>query len=409
MTQFDVQKIIDVAKADFEKDMMVAFLGDMASGKTVNCALIKDTVTQYLEERTNGEYYGTATDGSDRMNQLIKKLYTGTFPVKTYVDQATPMTIDIHSKSGSGGVMKIILRDMAGEKGEDLLQQEMDVNERLKKIFKMSPIEGKPYGLLTHLVFAKIYIILIDCSKYRDWPFKQAYVKDTIRHLHDIKKRIGEITNNRITAPIAIVFSKYDTLAKTKQKPAKELMKELKEIKTALNIYHDGNVECFLSKVDSTPLTKEQIDTEVKRVYEEKNEEKKKAENDVKDIAPEKEDAKNTLDQAKEKVNEVQGKLDQVNPTKDPNQINPVQEELDTAQEKLEEAEQEYAEATSALDNARKTLNEINKKIKEGPNPPPEKLGVSIYKPNRPLSYSKDDYLDLIMWLIKKHKQIRGY
>ena len=408
MTVSGIQKIIDKAKKDFEDQILVAFLGDKFSGKTVQCALIKDAVARYLRDATNGEYYGIGTDGSERMNLLIKKLHNGEFPAKTTPDEATPMTIEIHSKTGAGGVMKIVLRDMAGEQGEDLLQKEMGVDDRLEKIFKVAPIDGKPYGLLTHLIFAKIYIILIDCSKYDRWSYEQAYVKDTLRSIFEIKKRIGEITNNKLTSHIAIVFSKYDTL-KEPAKPPKELLKELQEIETALDIFHEGSVECFISKVDSVPLDPKEIDLEIKKKLDSENKEKAKLETLIPDKEAEKKNAINELNSAKENVNEIQERLNQVKPTNDPNQINPIQEELNSAEDVLSESQETVSQITEELDDARKNLRTINEEIEKGPRPQAEELGISIYKPKNPLAYSKEDYLDLIKWLISKHKQIRGF
>ena len=403
-----VQEIIDIGKEDFKDEIMIAFLGEKFSGKTVHCALIKDVLAKDLKDYTKGKYIGIGTDGSDRMNQIIDKLYAGVFPAKTLLTEATPMTLEIYSKS-AGDKMKIVLRDMAGEKKEDLLEKDMDVDERLEKIFKMAPIPGKPYGLLSHLVFAKIYIILIDCSKIDDWPSKQAYIKDTIRHLFDIKKRIDDIVNNRIHAPIAVVFSKYDTITKEKQKPVKELMKQLKEVAGALEIYHKGPISYFKSSVVSTELPEKEIKEAMKKKLEEDNEEKKEAENTVADKQVEKGEAKKNLDQAKQNLNEAQQKLDEVKPTNDQNQINPAQETLDEAQEEFDDVEQKFTEVTGELDDARKKLDEINKNLEKALEKSPEDLGVSKYKPNIPLSYNRDDYLDLITWLIKMNKQIRGF
>ena len=132
-----VQEIIDIGKQDFHDEIMVAFLGDKFSGKTVHCALIKDVLAKDLKDHTKGKYIGIGTDGSDRMNKIVDKLYDGEYPAKTLLSEATPMTLEVFSKSG-GEKMKIVLRDMAGEKKEDLLEKDMDIDERIEKIFSLS-------------------------------------------------------------------------------------------------------------------------------------------------------------------------------------------------------------------------------------------------------------------------------
>lgn len=403
-----LQQKIDLAKDDFKDQVMVAFLGDKYSGKTVHCALIKDAAVKHLREHTNGKYRGIATDGSERMNKIIDKLYGGEFPAKTYLEEATPMTVEIFSKSAAETI-KIVLRDMAGEKKEDLLEKEMPIDDRMEEIFKLAPIEGKPYGMMAHLVFAKIYIILIDCSKYVEWPNKQAYVKDTIRNLFDIKQRIGDITNNRIHAPIAIVFSKYDTLDKEKKKSVKELMKELEEIDGALEKYHKGPIKYFKSQVVSHPVPEKELNEAVNNKIEENNVEKKEAENTINDKEAVRTEAKNRLNKAKQNFNEAMQKLEKVKPANNQPEIDEAQQELDKAQAKLDMAEENHTKATSEEDDARKKLNEIKEKLAKEPHPSLEDLGISKYRPKQPLSYSRDDYLDLITWLIKMNKQIRGY
>jgi len=82
---------------------------------------------------------------------------------------------------------------------------------------------------------------------------------------------------------------------------------------------------------------------------------------------------------------------------------------LDFAESNLSESQETVSQITEELDNARKDLRKINEEIEKGPRPQAEELGISIYKPKKPLSYSKEDYLDLIKWLIRKHKKIRGF
>ena len=404
-SKMSLQEIIDVAKEDFRDEIMVAFLGDKFSGKTVHCALIKDTLANALKEYSEGEYIGMATDGSDRMNKIIDKLYNEEFPAKTPLLDADPITLEIISKS-AGERIKIILRDMAGEMKEELLEKDMGVDERLEEIFKTARSD-KPYGLLTHLIFAKIYIILIDCSEIDQWPSKQAYIKDTIRNLYEIKVKIGEVVNNRMHAPIAIVFSKYDTLAEEEKKSAKELMNMLKEVSAALEICHKGPLEYFISSVESVKISENELKKAVDKRIKEDDAEKNTVINNINDGKVRQAEARKNLDRARQILSALNGKLEEVRQTGDANQIDSVQKDVNRVQDVYHNAEIKYKDAVRKLDDARKKLDEINKSLEKKSNS--DDLNISRYKPKKPLSYSRDDYLDLITWLIKMNKEIRGF
>ena len=58
---------------------------------------------------------------------------------------------------------------MAGEKRQDIFEEDFpDIDKRLEEIFDTAIIDEKDYGLLTHVIFAKMYIFVIDSSKFTD-------------------------------------------------------------------------------------------------------------------------------------------------------------------------------------------------------------------------------------------------
>ena len=403
-----VQEIIEIGKNDFKDKVTVAFLGDRFSGKTVHCALIKDVLAKYLNRYTNGEYIGVATEGSDRMNKIIEKLYNGKFPAGTLPSDPKPTILDVFSRSG-GSKMQIVLRDMAGEQRWKLLGQEMDVDERLEKIFEAAPIDGKRYGLLTHLIFAKIYIIVIDCSKINKWPSEQAYIKDTILHLFEIKERIGDTMNSRMHSPIAIVFSKYDTLPEEQKKSAKELMDQLPEVVNILEVYHRGNIGYFKSSIDSIQMPDSEIDEAMTQKQLENDQERQAIEEDIANMQVTQDEAENDMDRARQAVSEAMQLLNNVQKTNDPNQIDPAQKASDNAQFELSVAESTFVATRDEMDRMQKKLNKLDRSSAESADKSPEELGISKYRPKEPLSYNRDDYLDLITWLIKMNKQVRGF
>lgn len=408
----NLDSIIEHAKTDLANQFMVAFLGERYSGKTIACALIKDALTRHYEKYTKGEYIGISTDGSKKMNQLMDKLTNGQFPAKTLLSEATPMTMEIISPV-HGNKIEIVLRDMAGEKRKDLLEEDFpNVDERLKVIFKTAIITGKDYGLLTHVVFAKMYIIMIDCSKFKDVHkirMEESYVKDTIRRLFEIKERLGDLTNNRIHDPFAFIFTKYDQLPTEMQKTPSELINELSEITGALKRYHDGDIAYFKSSVESEKLSDKEIQDAVREKQSSGNEDLKTAENNLNDLTVKKDDTKLELEQAQQSLIVLQKKLEQAKASGNQNAIDNAANEVTDAENEVNSAQEAFDELTEQLDTARKRLTKIKEELANNPPNTPEELGISEYKPKKPLQYSLEDYLQLIDWIIKMHKKISGF
>lgn len=411
MTKY-LDATIPKAKKDFENDFMVAFLGEKYSGKTVACALIKDALTRHYEKYSNGEYVGISTKGSTRMNILLDKLTNEEFPAKTLLSEATPMTLEIVSTK-EGNITEIILRDMAGEKRKDLLEHEFtSVEEGLETIFKTAIIEGKDYGLLTHVIFAKIYLVVIDCSKFDDDNKKrmeESYIKDTFRHLFYYKDKIGTLVNNRINDPIAFLFTKYDQLSEEKQKSPGDLLKELPEVTGALKRYHLGEVACFKSSVDSDKLSDDEIQLKIKEKLSSENEDLKEAQNNVNDLIVKKDDLKRELDDASKVLNTKKQELKDAEATGDQPTIDKAKNNIQDAKQEVTSSQEAYAEVTKELDKARQRLSNIKEELEENPPTEPSELGISEYRPRKPLSYTLDDYLQLIAWIINMKKRITGY
>jgi len=391
-------------KKEFQNQFMVAFLGEKHSGKTIACALLKDALTRHYEKYSKGEYFGISTHGSTRMNKLIDKLTNEIFPAKTLLSEATPMTLEIVSPN-AGDTIEIILRDMAGEKRKDLLQAEFpNVDERLQAIFNTSK-------LLTHVLFAKIYLFVIDCSKFGDdnkLRMEDAYVKDTILHLFDIKERAEELTGNRMHDPIAFIFTKYDLLPEKKQKLPSELIKLFPETLGALKRRHVGDLAYFKSSVVSVKKSPAEIQKEIKE-KQKLNEDLINAEENVKDLEVKQSDLQNELDDAKQELESAKQRLEEIRPQNIPEQISKEEQNVRDVEEEVNSSQESLDDATEERDEARKRLIKLKSELEDNPPTTLEDLGISEYKPKKPLSYSLDDYLELIAWIIKMNKQIRGY
>ena len=173
---------------------------------------------------------------------------------------AMRITVQINSTVSAESV-DIALRDMSGEKYRDLVESELpedEIEKRLNEIVKLGKSQKSSYGNMSHLIFAHIYVILIDCTN-DDWESKQNYVADVIQNIYKFKKTINETLHNKFHAPIALIFTKYDTLPTEKQLPIDELFKKLPVIQNALTKYHAHDMfKYFKSNVSSRKLTNEE-------------------------------------------------------------------------------------------------------------------------------------------------------
>ena len=388
---------VDQARADFDGRFPVAFLGTRYAGKTVHCALLKDAAARRLKRHTNGKYLGVATAGASRINRIVDGLYEGRFPEGTAKGEAVRLVVEI-SSTENGPDIDLIFHDMAGEEYNDLLVEEMPDEERVRQILETLKMADKPYGLMTHLIFAKIYVILVDCTRIEKWGSAQAYIKDAIRSIHEIKKYIHALHHGKISSHLAIVFSKYDTLADDKS--ADELAEKLDEVDAAVTRYVGGEVRYFRSKLDSTKMSKH----ELKKI----NSDKHKAKLD--DAESRMEAYKDELEQAKASAAETQAmlsaataNLDAARSAGDAQSISLREAEHVGAQKMHDEALQLCVDLDDAASDARAELDEIRS------GGPPASGNSALYKPDKPLSYNVDEYLDLIDWMIRMARRETGH
>lgn len=393
-----LRDMLDQAHADFDGRFPVAFLGTRYAGKTIHCALLKDAATRSLMRHTNGKYLGVATAGAGRINRIVDALYDGRFPEKTTEGEAVRLTVEI-SSTENGTDIDLIFHDMAGEEYDDLLVEEMPVEERIRQILATSKMEDKPYGLMAHLIFAKIYVVLVDCTRIESWASTQAYIKDAIRSIHEIKKYDRALHHGKVSSHLAIVFSKCDTLAD--EKSADELAEKLDEVNAAVTKYVGGEVRHFRSRLDSTKMSRHElkkIDRDERRAL-------------LDDAESSMEAHKDELRRAKANESEMQAalmaataNLDAARSAGDAPSIDLWQAEYARAQKAHDEALQLCAELDDAISNARVEIDAIHA------GGLPLTRGNSVrYKPDKPLSYNADEYLDLIDWMIRMARREAGY
>ena len=405
---------IQMIKDELENELVVSFLGSVRTGKTVHCALIKDAAVNHLRTATDNKYYGIVTKGNNRINSIIDKLYAGIFPSATLLDDAIKITVQINSTVSAESV-DIALRDMSGEKYRDLVESELpedEIEKRLNEIIKLGKNQKASYGNMSHLIFAHIYVILIDCAN-DDWESKQNYVADVIQNIYKFKKTINQTIHNKFHAPIALIFTKYDTLPTEKQLPIDELFKKLPVIQNALAKYHAQDMfKYFKSNISSRKLTNEEA---TKRIQDHiANNPKINLLNfKYKDLKAEKDNCKQIMINTQSILIDHKNTLEHTKTlvaNGDPN----IQEKLSLAQEKVNEVQNDLNEMMGDYQNMSKEMSEIKKNIKiERKKLTDSKHTLESLKINpdavvKPLSYNHDDYTDLILWFIEMNQKIKG-
>ena len=388
---------LDQAHADFDGRFPVAFLGTRYAGKTVHCALLKDAAARRLKRYTNGKYLGVATAGASRINRIVDALYDGRFPEKTTEGEAARLVVAI-SSTENGTSIDLIFHDMAGEEYDLLLVEEMPDEERIRRILETLKMGDKPYGLMTHLIFAKIYVILVDCTCIETWDSAQAYIKDAIKNIHGIKKHTHALHHGKISSHLAIVFSKCDTLVDDKS--ADELAEKLDEVDAAVTKYVGGEVRYFRSKLDSTKMSRyeiEKIDKGERRALLDDAESRMEAYKD------ELERAKANAVETQAMLSAATANLDAARSAGDAQSISLREAEHVGAQKMHDEALQLCVDLDDAASDARAELDEIRS------GGPPARSNSALYKPDKPLSYNVDEYLDLIDWMIRMARRETGH
>lgn len=391
-----VRDILDRARADFDDMVHVAFIGARHSGKTVHYALLKDAAAKRLMRRTRGLYLAVATAGGERIDRIVDGLYSGSFPEKTAHGGATPLAVEI-APTKNGSNLALIFCDGAGEEYCELLAGDTPVERRIQAMVDAPGIDGKPYGLMTHLIFAGIYIVVIDCSTVESRRASQAYARDAIRSIYGIKKHIRDLYNDKMAVDVAFVFSKCDTLGD--DKGVGELADELPEVWEIVKECVGGDVECFESRVESTGLCEGEEKVEgirpgrLDEPHAGAEGRKAAACRSALGMVASRREAERSAPNAA-----VASDPDAAGAPGGAGKVRPRQAAHGKAGCRHEEPGRGRSRFRDGQGSARAETGEI------GLGDPTDKSGGGgcRYRPASPLSYNTDEYLDMITWMIKR-------
>ena len=368
----ELESLLENSRNDLHDRNLVSFLGEVKSGKTVVSALLKHALFNYFIPNSKGKYEGIVSGGQDIINHTLGDMIKdGLFPPSTWPIDRRVVSLDVFTTKGKGpGKVELILRDMSGEDFVDLLTREYtQPEERLQDILTFNKDDAEPYGPLAHLVFAKMYVILIDCSKNKTWNHEQSYAAGVINALREIKELAKDVHNGKIYNPIAIIFTKSDLLdPKEQSTPPEKLMEKMPEFVSALKVCHNGPVNYFKMSVDVDKESKKDIEDRIKRECKKAEESYEKQEIERKEKIDD--ELTDIYDTAKQKALDEGKNEDQS--TEEANQVKESQ---------IQEINLKYPESEFTFDETK--YSEPQDKVKT------------------PLKYTNSEYVKLISWILQ--------
>lgn len=257
--------LLSRAQAELHDENIVTLLGEPSTGKTVVSALLKHALFDKFIPMHGGKFQAIVERGGDKIDRILKGMKVDCrFPSATTRVDAPKTVLEVHKMIGEGaGKITLVFQDSSGEEYMELMHRELDdPKKRLEEILARNNEDGK-VGPFAPYVFSKVYLLAIDCSKDKsDWDLKHA--ASTINTLHKIHTEANRTHNRKIRTHIAILFTKSDVLGdEDKNKPAHELLELIPELKSALQIHHRGQLECFKLSIDVEPETPSDKDRRV--------------------------------------------------------------------------------------------------------------------------------------------------
>lgn len=245
---------LEAARSQLHDKNTVCFIGESESGKTVSSSLLKHAIVNYFVPKFADDYQAIVSEGMESINKSLGDLIIHRqFPASTPPVSDPRVVLTIYKMSGPrAGTHEVILRDPSGEHFFKYLVSECDDPKyRLNEILEHS-ISSRPVGPLAHYIFSRIYILTVDCSNITVLAHSQSLLANAITTLHRLHSAASLTSNNKITSPIAILFTKADLLngAESAQTPG-DILKRMPELASALKMWHGGTLDCFMVSVST--------------------------------------------------------------------------------------------------------------------------------------------------------------
>ena len=203
--------MINQQSTEYSDEHNVAVLGPTGSGKTVFITLLNHVMANYFLN-THNDLQAIVKEGIPFLEACENGIRNGEFPERTQQLSRDRIVLTMSGTGSTSQSIDISFPDISGEDYDRLcLSDEINGAERTLQALTM----GKGKGLISpmgYVVFAKMYVILLDCSKISDWPNMQTRFAQALTSIRDFKIEIQNSRNRKINVPIAIILTKSDCL-----------------------------------------------------------------------------------------------------------------------------------------------------------------------------------------------------
>lgn len=243
--------ILKTATDIFNSQNIIAFVGNPGSGKTVVGTLLKDAMFDHFGRKHKDEFNVNLLKGSDVLEETERYLFTQkTFPPETPPGTQSELAFEISRKGSLGKKIVIRIRDLSGEDFTKVFLGD-DVSPKIRVNAILSDKEKtEPYGSMSFLIFAKLYVILIDCEEFSNWKSVQTRQSQMLNSILGFKEELGETEKGQFTTPLAIILTKTDVLPNGIEGSAEEMIeKYLPQFYQTLSSVHAGKRNFFTMHV----------------------------------------------------------------------------------------------------------------------------------------------------------------
>lgn len=236
----EVDRLINETRQWHGAEKPIAFLGEVGAGKTVVAALLKHTISTRWVPSRKGRWDALMVSGHDEINETIRTMKRGLFPSPTVKDDYPALVIEMHRMQGAASKIGLKLRDISGESYFGYLSGSPpdNIDDLLIDLLQ---------GGGSYIAHAKAYVLMISCEDADEWETDKPHAVNAIETIHAIQNRMNRLDHNdRFTTPVALVFTKGDTLpAEHAGKSPRSLAHMYHDLDSTLRIRHSGPLACF--------------------------------------------------------------------------------------------------------------------------------------------------------------------
>lgn len=251
MSAKNLETLLADAKKALGNRKQLAIFGASSSGKTVFTTLTKRAIFRgYLEK--NPDTTAHVERGNEFLEASEKAMLSGKFPDRTQLDVPDEIVITMRGKGFTGTKKDLRILDISGETYEKLCVDRIeDPKVRIQGILEKGIGKTEKFGPLSFMILARMYVILLDCDEFDDWPKKDSRYSRGLTAIRHFKQVSDDETNDQVKEPIAIVLTKSDTLPQMDETdPEKIIKKYLPEFHNSLRSIHSGKRGFFKVSVD---------------------------------------------------------------------------------------------------------------------------------------------------------------